>query len=87
MTGWWGSIPGTHKRAFRLAFVFRTTLGSTQAPVEWVPVFLSPGVNCGRSVTLTALPHLVPRSRISRSYTSSTTSVSMACSGTILLYF
>jgi hypothetical protein len=31
----------------------------------------SPGVKRGRDVTLTTHPHLVPRSRMSRSYTSS----------------
>jgi hypothetical protein len=30
-----------------------------------------PGTKCGRGVTLTTHPHLVPRSRMSRSYTSS----------------
>jgi hypothetical protein len=46
---------------------------------------LSPGVKRGRGVTLTTHPHLVPRSRMSRSYTSSPPSASMACSGTALL--
>jgi len=32
---------------------------------------LSPGVKRGWGVTLTTHPHLVPRSRMSRSYTSS----------------
>jgi len=32
---------------------------------------LSPGVKRGRGVTLTTHPHLVPRSGMSRSYTSS----------------
>jgi hypothetical protein len=32
-------------------------------------------------------PHLEPRSRMSRSYTSSPPSASMVCSGTVLLYF
>jgi hypothetical protein len=39
--------------------------------VQWVPGVLSPGLKCGRGVTLTANPHLVRRSRMSRSYTSS----------------
>jgi hypothetical protein len=37
-------------------------------------------------VTLTSHPHLVPRSRMIRSYTSSRTSASMACSGTALAF-
>jgi hypothetical protein len=55
-----------------LASVSRPALGLTQPPVQWVHgVFLSPGVKRGRGVTLTTHPHLVPRSRLSRSYTSS----------------
>jgi hypothetical protein len=46
---------------------------------------LSPGVKRDRSVTLTTHPLLVPRSWMSRSYTSSPPSASMACSGTALL--
>jgi hypothetical protein len=44
------------------------------------------GVKRGRDVTLTTHPHLVPRSWMSRSYTSLPPSASMACRGT-LLYF
>jgi hypothetical protein len=43
-----------------------------------------PGVKHGRGMTLTTHLHLVPRSRMSRSYTSSPTSTTMACK---LLYF
>jgi hypothetical protein len=45
-------------------------LGPTQSPVQWVPEVLSLGLNRGRGVTLTTHSHLVPRSRMSRSYTS-----------------
>jgi hypothetical protein len=48
---------------------FRPALGPT--PVQWVPGVLSPGVKRGREVRLTTHPHLVPRSRMIRSYTSS----------------
>jgi hypothetical protein len=51
------------------ASVSRPALAPTQPPVQWVPAILSPGVKCGRGVTLTSHPHLV--SRTSRSYTSS----------------
>jgi hypothetical protein len=44
----------------------------------------SQGLKRGRGVTLTIHPHLVPRSRMSRSYTSSPPSAFMACSGTAL---
>jgi hypothetical protein len=49
----------------------------------WV---LSPGLKRGRGVTLTTPPHLVPRSGMSRSHTSSPPSASVACSDTALLY-
>jgi hypothetical protein len=47
------------------------------------------GAKRGRGVTLTTHPHLMPRSRMSRSYISSPPSAFMACSGTALafLYF
>jgi hypothetical protein len=40
-----------------------------------------------RGVTLTTHPHLVPRSRMSRSYTSLPPSATVACSGTAFLRF
>jgi hypothetical protein len=43
----------------------------TQPPIQWVPGIFSPGVKRDRGVTLTTHPHLVPRLRMSRSYTSS----------------
>jgi hypothetical protein len=58
-------------RIFPLASVSRPALGPTQPPVQWVPRVLSPGVKRGRGVALTTHPHLVSRSRMSRSYTSS----------------
>jgi hypothetical protein len=56
---------------FPLASVSRSALGPTQPPVQWASGVLSPAVKRGRGVTLTTHPHLVPRSRMSRSYTSS----------------
>ena len=47
----------------------RPSLRPTQPPVQWVPG-LSPGVRCGRGVTLTPHPLLMPRSKIEYSYTS-----------------
>jgi hypothetical protein len=38
---------------------------------NWVLGILSPGVKRGQGVTLTTHPHLAPRSRMNRSYTSS----------------
>jgi hypothetical protein len=46
-----------------------------------------PGTKRGRGVMLTTHPHLVPRSWMSRSYTSSPPSAAMACRGTALLFF
>jgi len=56
-------------------------------PVQWEPGVLSPGVKHGRGMTLTTHPHLVLRSRMSRSYTSSPPCASMVCCGTALLYY
>jgi hypothetical protein len=42
----------------------RPALRAIQPPVQWVPG-LSPGVRCGRGVTLTPHPLLAPRSKIS----------------------
>jgi hypothetical protein len=55
---------------FPLASVSRPALGPTQPPVQWIPAVLSPGVKRGRDVTQTTHPHLVPRSRMSRSLSS-----------------
>jgi hypothetical protein len=45
-----------------------------------------PGAKCGWGMTLTTHPQLVPRSAMSKSYTSSPPSVSVECSRTALLY-
>jgi hypothetical protein len=66
-----GSIPGRGERIVPLASVSRPVLGRTQLPVQWVPGVLSPGVKGGRGVTLTTHIHLVPRSGMSRNYTTS----------------
>jgi hypothetical protein len=74
VSGWLGdgdSIPGRDKTIFPVASVSRPALGPTQPPVQCVPGVLSPGVKRGWGVTLITRPHLVPRSRKSRSYTSS----------------
>jgi hypothetical protein len=63
-----GSISGRGKRVFPLASVSRLALGPTHTSVQWVPGVLYPGLKRCRGVTLTIHPHLVPRSRMSRSY-------------------
>jgi hypothetical protein len=66
-----GSIPGRGERIFPLTSVSRPALGSIQPPVQWVLGVHSLGLKRGRGVTLTTHPHLMPRLRMSRSYTSS----------------
>jgi hypothetical protein len=73
--------PGRGQRIFPLATVSRLALGPTQPPVQCVPGVLSPGLKRGRGVTLPTHPHLVPRSRMSRSYTFSPLSTFMLYSG------
>jgi hypothetical protein len=77
-----GSISGRGERIFPLSSVSRPALRPTQPPVQWAPGVVSLGVKRGWDVTLITHPHLMQRSRISRSYASSTPSASMACSGT-----
>jgi hypothetical protein len=45
--------------------------GPTQLPVQWVLGVLSPALKSGRDVRLTTRPRLVPKSRMCRSYNSS----------------
>jgi hypothetical protein len=67
----WFSTFLLSQKIFPLTSVSRPALGPTQPPVQWVPGVLSRGVNRGRGVTLTTHPHLMSRSWMSRSYTSS----------------
>jgi hypothetical protein len=72
------------ERIFLLASVSRPAMRPTQPPVQWVPGVLSLGLKRGRGVTLTTHAHLVPRSRMGKSYTSSSPSAFMPCSMTDL---
>jgi hypothetical protein len=54
-------------------------MGPIQPPVQWMPGVLSQGLKCGRGVTLTTHPPLVPRSG-----TSSPPRAFRTCSGTLL---
>jgi hypothetical protein len=63
--------PAEAKEFIFVASVSRPALGPTQHPVQCVPGVLSPELKYSRGVTLTTYPHLVPRSRMSRSYISS----------------
>jgi hypothetical protein len=70
-TGWSRFDPRQRQRIFPLTSVSRSVLGPTQPPVQWIPGVHYPGLKRGRGVTLTTHPHLVPRTRMSKSYTSS----------------
>jgi hypothetical protein len=56
---------------YPLAFLSRQAVGPTQTSVQWVLGVLSQEIKRGRGVTLTTHPHLVLRSWMGRSYTSS----------------
>jgi hypothetical protein len=65
------SIPSRDKAFFSLASVSSSALRTTQPPIQCVLEVLSLGVKHCWGVTLTTHLHLVPGSRMSRSYTFS----------------
>jgi hypothetical protein len=73
-----GSLPGRGERIFPLACV---QTGSGAHPASCT---VGTGGSYPGGVTLTAHPHLVPRSRVSRSYIFTPPSASVAYSGTAL---
>jgi hypothetical protein len=70
---------------FPLTSVSRPAVRPTQPPVQWVPGSFSRG-KARPERDADHSPHLVPKSRMSRSYTSSIPSATMTCSGTALLF-
>jgi hypothetical protein len=66
----WGSIPDRGRR-FSSSLCFQTGSGAHPASCPMGTGALSPGEKRVRDVMLTTQPHLVPRLRMSRSYTSS----------------
>jgi hypothetical protein len=60
----------TEAKDFSSNLCVQTDFRPNQPPIQWVPVALYPGANCGRGVMLTAHPLLGPRLRKSKSYTS-----------------
>jgi hypothetical protein len=80
--------PWQRQRTFPVAFVSRLALRPTQPPIQWVPVVLSPGgkVQLGHEADHSPpSSHLVPRSRISKTYTSCPPCRLHGGSGTALL--
>jgi hypothetical protein len=78
--------PRQGQRTFLLAPESRPALGPTQPPIQWVPEVFSPGVKRDRGVMLTTHPHLVPRLRISSSYTCVTQATPWRAAGSLYLY-
>jgi hypothetical protein len=74
----------TEENDFSSSLCVLTGSEAQPASEQWVPGVLSPEVKGGRGVALTTHPHLVPRSRMSRSYTSSPLYASMVCCRTAL---
>jgi hypothetical protein len=73
--------------ATELVSVSRPALRPTQHPIQWVLGVLSPMVKRSPGVTLTTHPHLVPRSRMGRSYSSSTLAACIAVVRQLYFYF
>jgi hypothetical protein len=71
---------------FTCSLCVQTGSGAHPASCTMGTGVLSPGLNCGRGATLTTHPNLVPRSRMSRSYTYSPPSSFMVCGGTALAH-
>jgi hypothetical protein len=75
-----GSIPSRGER-FSSSFYVQTGFGGRQPPIQWVQGVFSSRVKGGRGVTLNNDPHLMPRSRKSRSYTISLPGIFNTCTG------
>jgi hypothetical protein len=58
-------------KGFSCSLSVQTSSGTHPGSCTMAPGVLTPGVNRGRGVTLTTHPHLLPRSRMNRSYISS----------------
>jgi hypothetical protein len=69
---------------FSSSFCVQSSSESHPASYQMNTGVLSRGLKRGRGVTLTTHRHLVPRSRMSRSYTSCPPSAFVACKGTAL---
>jgi hypothetical protein len=76
--------PWHRRKDFYSNLCVQTGSGAHPDPVQWVPGVLSPGLKRGRGAKLTTHPNIVPRSKMSRSYSSSPPSAFVACSGTAL---
>jgi hypothetical protein len=82
-----GLITGRRRESFSLTSMCRQAVRPIQPPVQWVLGVFSPRVKRGRDVTLTTHPRLVPRLRMSRSYTSSPPSLMHGVAGQLCCFF
>jgi hypothetical protein len=78
------SIPDRGKGFFSYTLMSRPVLRPTQPSIQWVPGSF-PGAKARPGLDADPSPHLVPRSRMSRNYISSTFCRLHGSSGTALL--
>jgi hypothetical protein len=78
--------PRQRREDFSSSLCVQTGFGPTQPSVQWVPGVSSLGLKRGRGVTLATHPHLMPRLRMSRSYTPLHPSAFVACSWIALAF-
>jgi hypothetical protein len=83
MAGRSGFDPRYRRKYFSSSFCVQTGAHPASCTVGTGGPF--PSIKRGQTVTLTTHLHLVPRSRLSRSYTSFSPSAVVTCSGTALL--
>jgi hypothetical protein len=73
-------------KGFFLSLYVQTGSGAHAASCTMGTGVLSPGLKRSRGMTLTTHHHLMPRSRMSRRYTSSPPNAFISCSGTALAF-
>jgi hypothetical protein len=86
MTGRSRFDPRQRQKDFFSSHFIQTSSGAQPATCTMGTGVLSPGLERSWGAMLTTHPHLVLRSRMSRSYTSCPSSTFVACSGTALAF-